>query len=43
LLPVCSLGMLLFLTVQRSGIVEGRYVKPLHPILMAAAIVLYLS
>jgi len=43
LLPVCSLGLLLFLTVQRSGIVEGRYVKPLHPILVAAAVVLYLS
>jgi Dolichyl-phosphate-mannose-protein mannosyltransferase len=42
-LPICSLGVLLFLTVQRSGIVEGRYVKPLHPILMAAAVVLYLS
>jgi hypothetical protein len=42
-LPVCSLGMLLFLTVQRSGIVEGRYVKPLHPILLAATVVLYLS
>lgn len=43
LLPLCSLGMLLFLMVQRSGIVEGRYVKPLHPVVLAAAIVLCLS
>jgi hypothetical protein len=43
LLPALSLGMLFYLMVQHSGIVEGRYVKPLHPILLAAALVLYLG
>jgi Dolichyl-phosphate-mannose-protein mannosyltransferase len=43
LLPACSLGILLLMTLQRSGIVEGRYVKPVHPILLAAAIVLYVT
>jgi Dolichyl-phosphate-mannose-protein mannosyltransferase len=43
LLPACSLGMLLFLALQGTGIVEGRYVKPLHPILLAAAVVFYAS
>jgi SAM-dependent methyltransferase len=41
LLPVCALGMLLSLEVQRDGIIEGRYRKPIDPVLVAAAIVLY--
>lgn len=43
LLPVCSLSVLAFLALQSSAIIEGRYVKPVHPILLAAAIVLYLA
>jgi Dolichyl-phosphate-mannose-protein mannosyltransferase len=43
LLPVCSVGILLLLAIQSSGIIEGRYVKPIHPILLAAAIVLYVG
>ena len=41
LLPLCALGMLLSLAVQRDGIIEGRYRKPIDPVLVAAAIVLY--
>ena len=41
LLPLCALGMLLWLAVQRDGIIEGRYRKPIDPVLLAAAIVLY--
>jgi len=41
LLPVCALGMLASLAVQRDGIIEGRYRKPIDPVLVAAAIVLY--
>ena len=41
LLPACALGMLLSLAVQRDGIIEGRYRKPIDPLLVAAAIVLY--
>ena len=41
LLPVCALGMLLSLALQRDGIIEGRYRKPIDPVLAAAAIVLY--
>jgi SAM-dependent methyltransferase len=41
LLPLCALGMLLSLAVQRDGIIEGRYRKPIDPLLVAAAIVLY--
>jgi SAM-dependent methyltransferase len=41
LLPACALGLLLFLAVQRDGIIEGRYRKPIDPVLVAAAIVLY--
>jgi SAM-dependent methyltransferase len=41
LLPVCALGMLLSLAVQRDGIIEGRYRKPIDPVLVASAIVLY--
>jgi SAM-dependent methyltransferase len=32
--------MLLSLTIQRDGIIEGRYRKPIDPVLVAAAIVL---
>jgi hypothetical protein len=39
LLPACALGTLLFLAVQRSAIIEGRYRKPVDPVLVAAAIV----
>ncbi len=41
LLPLCALGMLLSLALQRDGIIEGRYRKPIDPVLAAAAIVLY--
>ena len=41
LLPTCALGMLLCLAVQRAGILEGRYRKPVDPVLLAAAIVMY--
>jgi len=41
LLPACALGMLLSLAVQRDGIIEGRYRKPIDPVLVAAAVVLY--
>jgi len=41
LLPVCALGMLAFLALQTTGIIEGRYRKPIDPILVAAAAVLY--
>jgi hypothetical protein len=41
LLPVCALGMLLFLALQTTGIIEGRYRKPIDPVLVAAAVVLY--
>ncbi|MGH8231814.1 MAG: methyltransferase domain-containing protein [Steroidobacteraceae bacterium] len=41
LLPVCALGMLVSLALQRDGIIEGRYRKPIDPVLVAAAIVLW--
>ncbi|MFI4866070.1 MAG: methyltransferase domain-containing protein [Steroidobacterales bacterium] len=41
LLPLCALGMLLSLALQRDAIIEGRYRKPIDPVLVAAAIVLY--
>jgi hypothetical protein len=41
LLPGCALGTLVFLALQTSGIVEGRYRKPIDPVLMAAALLLY--
>ncbi len=41
LLPASALGMLLFLAVQWAGIIEGRYRKPVDPVLVAAAVVLY--
>jgi SAM-dependent methyltransferase len=40
LLPVCALGMLVSLALQRDGIIEGRYRKPIDPVLLSAAIVL---
>jgi 4-amino-4-deoxy-L-arabinose transferase-like glycosyltransferase len=36
LLPVCALMGLLLLAVQREGIMEGRYRKPIEPIFLAA-------
>ena len=41
LLPACALGMVGLLAVQWAGIIEGRYRKPIDPVLVAAAIVLY--
>jgi hypothetical protein len=41
LLPACALGMLVFLALQTTGIIEGRYRKPIDPVLVAAAVVLY--
>jgi len=41
LLPACGLGMLVLLGAQWAGIIEGRYRKPVDPVLVAAAIVLY--
>ena len=38
LLPGCALMGLLLLAVQREGIMEGRYRKPIEPIFMAALI-----
>jgi SAM-dependent methyltransferase len=40
LLPVCALGMLVSLALQREGIIEGRYRKPIDPVLVSAAIVM---
>ncbi len=39
LLPVCALGMFAYLTVQREGVLEARFRKPLDPIAAAAAVV----
>jgi hypothetical protein len=36
LVPACALMSLLFLALQREGIMEGRYRKPIEPIFMAA-------
>ncbi|HEY3732188.1 MAG TPA: class I SAM-dependent methyltransferase [Steroidobacteraceae bacterium] len=41
LLPMCALGMLGSLALQRDGIIEGRYRKPIDPVLVSAAIVLW--
>jgi len=38
LLPVCALLSLILLAVQREGIMEGRYRKPLEPIFVAALV-----
>jgi 4-amino-4-deoxy-L-arabinose transferase-like glycosyltransferase len=40
LLPICGLGMFLYLTVQQEGVMEGRYRKPIDPVLVAAAVVM---
>jgi hypothetical protein len=39
LLPVCALLSLLLLAVQREGIMEGRYRKPVEPLFLAAIII----
>lgn len=39
LLPICALGMFLLLVVQNSGIMEGRYRKPIDAVALAAGIV----
>jgi hypothetical protein len=36
LLPACALASLLLLALQREGIMEGRYRKPIEPIFLAA-------
>jgi hypothetical protein len=36
LLPACALMSLLLLALQREGIMEGRYRKPIEPLFMAA-------
>jgi hypothetical protein len=41
LLPASALGMLIMLALQTTGIIEGRYRKPIDPVLVAAAIVCY--
>jgi hypothetical protein len=41
LLPACALGVLLLLALQSTTIIEGRYRKPIDPILVAAAIILH--
>lgn len=41
LLPVCGLGMVVYLALQTTAIMEGRYRKPIDPILLAAAVVLH--
>jgi hypothetical protein len=41
LLPACSLGLLAILAMQSTGIIEGRYRKPVDAVLLAAAIVQY--
>ena len=40
LLPVCALTLYMLLAIQRQGVMEGRFRKPLEPILLAAMIVL---
>ncbi|MGH8505804.1 MAG: glycosyltransferase family 39 protein [Stenotrophobium sp.] len=40
LLPVCSLGLLLYLAVQQQGVMEARFRKPIDPILVAAVVVM---
>ena len=41
LLPVCALGMFVLLELQNTAIIEGRYRKPIEPILLAAAVLLF--
>ena len=40
LLPICGLGVFALLAVQSEGAMEGRFRKPLEPILLGAAIVM---
>ncbi len=40
LLPLCGLGVFLSLMVQHEGVMEGRYRKPVDPVLLAAAVVM---
>jgi hypothetical protein len=40
LLPVCGLGMFLYLALQRESVMEGRFRKPLDPIYVASAVVM---
>jgi Dolichyl-phosphate-mannose-protein mannosyltransferase len=40
LLPACALGMLLLLVLQREGIMEARYRKPIEPIFLTAIVVM---
>ena len=40
LLPACSIGTYLYLLVQREGVMEARFCKPLLPIFLAAAVLL---
>lgn len=40
LLPLCGLGLIAFLLVQRVGMMEGRYRKPIDPLFVASATVL---
>jgi 4-amino-4-deoxy-L-arabinose transferase-like glycosyltransferase len=40
LLPLCALGVFLFMTVQHEGVMEGRYRKPVDPVFLAAAVVM---
>lgn len=40
LLPLCGLGMFLYFMVQQEAVMEGRYRKPVDPVLLAAAVVM---
>ena len=40
LLPLCGIGMFLYLMVQHEGVMEARYRKPVDPVLVASAVVL---
>ncbi|HEY6453390.1 MAG TPA: hypothetical protein VIX87_12415 [Steroidobacteraceae bacterium] len=43
LLPVCALVSVLLLAVQQEGIMEGRYRKPVEPIVLAALVLAWHS
>lgn len=40
LLPLCGLGMFSYFVVQQQGVMEGRYRKPMEPVLVAAALIM---
>lgn len=40
LLPACGLGAVLLLALQSEGVMEGRFHKPVEPILLAAGVVM---